>query len=295
MDEAWARLLFAQGGVATHQQLRAHLTRRGLEQRRDRGDVERIWPGVYSLPEPDLFTRLRGIDLSAGVTVPACLGTAAALHGFDTEDVVEIHVLNPHGHQLRPAEGLVIHRRNGAPLCLVDGRPVTTPPWTCVEVARALRRPRALATLDAALSRGVCTREELWRAARRQSGRRGIVAVRELIPLADGLAESPMESEARLAMLDGGLPAPVLQYEIVDANYRRWRVDFAWPDLRVAAEYEGVDWHSSLAAWRRDRERYAALQQVGWNVVPILADDVRRRPGDMVRRINAQLERAGAA
>lgn len=74
----------------------------------------------------------------------------------------------------------------------VDGdvRYVTAPAWTAVEVARALRRPRALATLDAALRSGKCTRADVWRAALDQAGRRGIVAVRNLIALADR-ARSP--------------------------------------------------------------------------------------------------------
>ena len=78
------------------------------------------------------------------------------------------------------------------------------------------RRPRALATLDAALRSRRCDRAELARAAVAQAGRRGIVQVRELLVLADPSAESAMESETRLVMLDGGLPSPALQFEIVD-------------------------------------------------------------------------------
>jgi hypothetical protein len=40
------------------------------------------------------------------------------------------------------------------------------------------------------------------------------------------------------------LPQPFLQYEVVDLQGRIWRLDFAWPELRVAAEYDGVDWRS---------------------------------------------------
>ena len=53
-----------------------------------------------------------------------------------------------------------------------------------------------------------------------------------------------MESEARLVMIDGGVPPDALQYEIVDHYGRVWRVDFAWPDQKVAVEYDGFDWHS---------------------------------------------------
>ncbi len=108
-------------------------------------------------------------------------------------------------------------------------------------------------------------------------------------------SESPMESEARLAMHDGGLPPPVLQYEIVDRNWQTWRVDFAWPDRLVAVEYDGFDWHSGPDDLRRDRQKRAALREVGWTVLSIVGDDVRRRSWDMVRRIDAELARPRAA
>lgn len=104
-----------------------------------------------------------------------------------------------------------------------------------------------------------------------------------------------MESEARLAMIDGGLPMPELQYEIVDGDGELRRVDFAWPDQRVAVEYDGIDWHSDPEAMRRDRKRRAALEDVGWVVISIVFDDVRYSPWKFVARIDAQLHRAQAA
>lgn len=295
MDSELDRLFDKQDGVATGGQILAHLTRYAFDREVSAGSLERIWHGVYSRGEPDDWVRLRGLDLSAGTVVPVCLGTAAALHGFDTEEPADLHVLNPPGHQLRPGDGLVVHRRDGAPLVTVKTRPTTAPAWTAVEVARGLRRPRALATLDAALRSGTCNRVELWRAAVEQAGRRGIVAVRELITLADGLAESPMESEARLAMIDGGLPVPQLQYEVVDGNRERRRLDFAWPECGVAVEYDGLDWHSEPDAMRRDRRRRAALEDVGWIVISIVFEDVRYRAWEFVARIDAHLSRARAA
>jgi hypothetical protein len=288
-------LFDSQCGVASRGQILRYMTRRGFEAMVDSGVLERIWQGIYCSGEPDDLTRLRGLDLACGTAVPVCLGTAAALHGFDTEEPADLHVLSPVGSRLRSADGLVVHRRDGAPLVRVGERLATSPAWTAVEVARGLRRPRALATLDAALRSGTCQRVELLRAAAQQAGRRGIVAVRELIPLADGLAESPMESEARLAMIDGGLPRPVLQYEILDGNGERRRVDFAWPDERVAVDYDGEDWHSGAEAMRRDRRRQAALQDVRWTVIPIVLEDVRYRAWDFVARIDRQLRHARAA
>jgi hypothetical protein len=82
--------------------------------------------------------------------------------------------------------------------------------------------------------------------------------VRNLIPLARSEAESPMESEARLAMLDYGLPEPVLQFEIVDRSGRTWRRD------------------------------------IDWTVVFIVDDVVRRRSCDMALRIDHMLTKAAA-
>ncbi|WP_445169123.1 hypothetical protein ACTXG7_07255 [Mycolicibacterium sp. Dal123E01] len=227
--------------------------------------------------------------MACGEIVAICLATAADVYGFDTQGGNVVHVLNPIGHQLRPAEGLVVHRRDGAPLIMAGGRPATAPAWTAVEVARTLRRPRALATLDAALRSGHCDFAGLSGAVVAQYGRRGIRKVRQLLPLADARAESPMESEARLVMIDGGLPNPELQHEIVDSRGRLRRFDFAWPEYRVAAEYDSGEWHVGTDELRRDRKKLAAVQDLGWLVVPIVADDVRRTPTMLVNRINAHL------
>lgn len=92
-----------------------------------------------------------------------------------------------------------------------------------------------------------------------------------------------------------GIRLPRLQYEIVDRDGILWRVDFAWPEERVAVEYDGFDWHSSPDALRKDRQKRAALEEIGWRVLSIVGDDVRGHPDVMLRRIDAQLTRSAAA
>jgi very-short-patch-repair endonuclease len=50
-----------------------------------------------------------------------------------------------------------------------------------------------------------------------------------------------------------------------------------------------------MEALRRDREKLAALQDLGWMVVPIVTDDVRRQPSRLVDRLRAHLDRAAVA
>ena len=277
--------LFAPGrGLATREQLLSVMSRKMLAAHVKAGAIVRVWHGVYALSPPDAIGRLAALDLMTGKAIVTCMATAAQLYGFDTEKDDRIHILDP-GVRMRPTSGLSVHQRIGAPLRRVGGRLATAPAWTAVEVARTLRRPRALATLDAALHCGACTTDDLGAAVREQKGRRGIVKVRELMEHADGRAESPMESEARLVFIDGGLPMPELQYEILDRCGDLWRVDFAWPDAMVVAEYESMEWHVSPEALKHDRTKTSRLQECGFSVIPIIVDDVRRHPFDLVGRI----------
>ncbi len=287
-------LMTAAGGFATTAQLLTVMTRQELDVQVRKGALLRIWYGVYALTEPDLLGRLAALDLFMGQPAVACMGTAARLYDFDTENTCAVHVLDP-GVRMRPTVGLMVHQRTGAPLQRISGRLATAPAWTAIEVARQLSRPRALATLDAALHSGRCTPADLAAAVAAQRGRRGIVAVRDLLPYADGRAESAMESEARLVMIDYGLPRPELQYEIHGRNGEVWRVDFAWPDERVAAEYESVVWHAGRAELIGDRKRYAGVQDTGWTMVPIVVDDVRRYPRQFAERLERHLTRNAAS
>ena len=71
-------------------------------------------------------------------------------------------------------------------------------------------------------------------------------------------------------------------------------VGVALSEVGVAAEYEGVDWHSGADALRRDRRKLAAVQDVGWVSVPILFEDIRHHPREFVARMERQLQRRAA-
>jgi hypothetical protein len=284
----------ANGGVATTRELLSVLSPKALEVAVRTGKVIRVRRGVYAMKPPDIPARLAALDLASGARVVACMHTAAEFYGFNTEADDRLHILDP-GIRMRPSPELMVHQRIGAPLRTMRGRLVTAPAWTAVEIARTLRRPRALAVLDAALHVASCTRADLVLAVAEQRGRRGIVHVRELVALVDGRAESPMESEARLVFIDGGLPLPELQYEITDLHGKLWRVDFAWPDSKVVAEYDSVEWHANADGWKHDRMKAARLQECGWTSVPMVVDDVRKRPYELVNRIFGHLERAPLA
>jgi very-short-patch-repair endonuclease len=52
---------------------------------------------------------------------------------------------------------------------------------------------------------------------------------------------------------------------------RRWRLDFAWPDRKVALEIEGGNYaggrHTSGAGFEKDCEKYNEAACLGWTVL----------------------------
>lgn len=115
----------------------------------------------------------------------------------------------------------------------------------------------------------------------------GSARARRVCTLADGLAESPQETRLRLLLRASGLPAPVAQYRVHDDRGFVARVDFAWPDHKLAVEYDGL-WHAEAGQFAKDRRRLNRLQAAGWRVVFVTAADLAR-PVELVQRIAAAL------
>lgn len=64
------------------------------------------------------------------------------------------------------------------------------------------------------------------------------------------------------------LPEPVREYRFFES--RRWRIDFAWPDLKVAVEIEGGTHtggrHVRGDGFEKDCEKYNCLSEMGWRL-----------------------------
>jgi G:T-mismatch repair DNA endonuclease (very short patch repair protein) len=105
--------------------------------------------------------------------------------------------------------------------------------------------------------------------------------------LADGLAESPPETRLRLLIGLSPLRTPVAQFRVVHEGRIVARPDFAWPDRKVALEYDGL-WHAQDGQFAKDRDRLNRLREAGWQVVFVTAADMYR-PEEVLRRIAVAL------
>lgn len=270
--------------VSRRELLESGVPARRIEAMRRSGELRTVFRGVYVSGEAadSLASRAAAASLVLGPDQVVCDRAAAYLHGVDAYGAREAHA--------RPLETCVVRggvrtRRAG-----VDGRErdlaprdverrhnvrVTTPLRTALDLGCALPRHRALGVMDQ-LARLYEIDPLVIRAeCRRFRRRRGVVQLRELAELVDPRSESPRESWLRLTVHDAGLPAPDLQWSIIEDGIEIWRLDLAYPSHKVAVEYDGEEFHRRTRTQiSRDRERRRWLCEHGWTVIVVTKEDL---------------------
>jgi very-short-patch-repair endonuclease len=172
--------------------------------------------------------------------------------------------------------GVRVHRPALLPdhdMRVVGGIPTTSYARTLVDCTGRSSLGQIARALDAGLVRRDVT---VWSVERSLSAL-GQAPGRHPSKLWTLLAERStvaIESESRpeIRMLRvlrvGGLPAPTQQHW-VKFGTDRFRLDLAYPEAKVAIEYDGWDAHRSRGSFDSDRRRDRILQLAGWVVLRI--------------------------
>ena len=100
-----------------------------------------------------------------------------------------------------------------------------------------------------------------------------------------GATESVLEEDLKRLLERSGFPEPLTQYWVKTGGWlssKRWhRLDFAYPDLRLAVEADGAEFHDPQS----DRERDLRLATKGWVTVRFSWGDVHSRPDGVVETL----------
>jgi G:T-mismatch repair DNA endonuclease (very short patch repair protein) len=270
--------------------------RRGLvtEDQLRSGAWRRLRRDVYAdaaLPVTHLL-HARGVGLVAPRQAVFGGLTAVMLWGgqdFATADD-PVEVLLPPGVRWAPSWGVTVRT---ASLGVADTArragwlPRTSRARTAVDLIRRGRVDDGVVLLDRLVHAGVVPFFDVCDAVGELPRCRGSRLAREIAGLADGLAESPPETRLRLLMLRAGLPRPVAQFRVFDDEGLIGRLDFAFPERKIAIEYDGA-WHGERGQLARDRKRLNRLAAAGWRVVFVTAEDMRN-PEALVRQLAAVL------
>jgi hypothetical protein len=242
-----------------------------------------------------LRTRAAAALLLAGERAVLTRHTAARMYGCTAADFAPIDILVPYARRIARVPGVVVHNGvfNEDDVAEIDGLRLLAPDMVLADLLCRGRRPTALACADQMLAglpeaQRPGFRESVLRAISARADNRGTRQARVLLDLATGLPESPFESHLLLMFYDRELPVPVPQYSITTIDGRElYRVDFAWPEFRIAVEYDGYAAHAERR--ERDRRRDEDLAARGWIVIHATIDDLMA-PSRLVNEVQRALQ-----
>lgn len=165
---------------------------------------------------------------------------------------------------------------------IVDGIPVTTPARTLFDLCSIKEYGFGMIELafENGLRRGLFSTSEIAALERRLSrpGRAGGPTLRRLLAMRapnQRPTDSEPETLLRQALRKRGFPEPVAQHEIWVGGEFIARPDLAYPDAKVAIEYDSDEYHEGRLATLRDRRRRQRLLALGWITVDVGSKDLR--------------------
>lgn len=259
---------------------RAALLRAGTWTRPTQGVYDTNPGCAHEVPDARRRAAWLGV-LALGDDAAAVGACALALHGvagLPRSLVPEVALTS--GRRGRSRDGILV-RRYEAPHVMVGDARVAPLPVALAQALCVLPRRHVVAVLDDVVRRELLDDADVQALVAALAGRRGCRRVRLWSELVDPRAESPLESLARLACVDGGVPPDELQRVVRDPHGRHVaRGDLGWrlpEDRWLIAEIDGREFHDTPDALLADRRRQNALVATrGVDVLRFAAEDVRR-------------------
>jgi very-short-patch-repair endonuclease len=280
-DARCVSLMRAQDGLISRDQLELEGLGEAARRRRVRaGLLVPILPGVYrSLVTTESWRQfvratwmwLRGRGVLSHLT-------SASLLGLVENEPLPIEVTSSLSSLKPPSDRVVVHRvkqLEQRDIRVIHGMSITTPVRTIVDLAGSLPQHRFEFVLDEARRRRLVAERPLREALDRLGirGRPGIKALRSILDsgeLQRPVPGSPFERRFIQFLVRRRLPMAERQFVIEDhkGNFVA-RVDFAYPDLKVAIECDGRKDHFGVGDWEKDVVRRSKLAALGWLVIHV--------------------------
>jgi hypothetical protein len=265
------------------------------------GDVWRRHEAEGRTHRLECAAALRRLD---GDDVVVSHTSAARLHRLVIPRSVGSEVRLTHPEQFRTGKGYRISAASLPPGDVVDldGLRVTTTVRTLADVGREWPLADTVVAADDVLADGRATPEQLRSATLAQTHWVNCGRAARAFSLARVGAHSPHETRTRLALLQMGLPEPVLQSAVFVGSRLVAVLDMYWPDHGVFVECDGKvkytePWQERTPAevlWREKR-RQDELLDLDLHGVRITPEDLRERLGEKSDRLWTLLARGRAS
>jgi hypothetical protein len=298
-DRALAALVRRQHGVIARRQLIAlGIPEATIDLRVRAGRYLLLHRGVYAHGHSELRREGRWLAavLASGPGAVLSHLHAAANWGLVADAAGWVHVSSPARSGMQRRRGIRLYKPH-LPFDEVtehDGIPTTTVSRTVLDVAASMEGRALEQVIRAAARRRRFDLVDQRAVVARHPRHPGAPALATLLARLEGRGTDDMRSklEVFFGQLcdDHGLPRPV-----VNGRADGVRVDFHWPDTRLAIETDGFDFHSMPTVFEDDRARDQRLILAGWTVVRFTYDQVALRPGEVAQTVVTLLSRSWGA
>lgn len=280
------------GLIGRGQATEAGLHANQIQYRLDTGAWTAVHPGVYALAGvPRSWERdVLAATIACGPGTAGSHLTAASIHVLSGSyrRGIEVTVDDTTPRSLR---GVVVHRSlvlDPHDLTTVVGIPVTSVARTLADCSGVLSLGQLARAVDDALVRDLVRRVDLEDVCSRLGPAPGRKISRLRLLLAERGVEADTAGsrpEMRLfrVLRAAGLPEPASQHP-VRVQSRKFFIDAAYPDQRVALEYQGFDPHRTRTAFDADAKRTRLLTRAGWTVLYFTSKDT---DADIVESVRA--------
>ena len=267
-DARIALIAGRQHGVVTHEQIAAEgIDKSGVTRRVQAGRLHRLHRGVYAVGHRSLSWRGRWLAgvLAAGDGAVLSHSSAAALWRFLRPVPGPVHVTVGAAVRRKPRPGLQIHRSRtltSQDVTRRHGIAVTTPARTIEDIRGEVE-------------------DYLFRGALRQAELAGF-----RVPHLSATKRTRSDLELLFLGLcdDHGLPRP-----LVNRRVHGRRVDFFWPEQRVAVETDSWEYHRGSVSFEDDHARDLELRTHGITTRRYTGDQLEAAPEAVIADLRQAL------
>jgi very-short-patch-repair endonuclease len=103
-----------------------------------------------------------------------------------------------------------------------------------------------------------------------------------------------METRLRMLLVLAGLPEPQVNLRLRDEHGTVFlRLDLAYPEVRVAVEYDGRQHAERAEQWQRDLDRREDLDADRWRLIVVTSKGIYREPERTLQRVWSALAERG--
>lgn len=251
------------------------------------GALELVVPNVYGTVGVPVSwdRRMRATLLRAGPPAVASHRAAARLFGLATYEGAPAEITIPSKRHFVQPDVVVHQSRDLAyiPPVAVRGIPCTPPRRLAVDIGAVLGETAYTTVIrDLRRDHGVTWKQlAAVLALHSKRGRDGCGPLRRQLERyfgIEGIPDSALEQLFLDDLIDAGLPIPVCQHPVPGPDGVVYRLDFAYPDVRLDVEIDGPR-HRRPEVEAKDHRRDAYLRSLGWEVLRFDQEQVTYAPG----------------